>query len=105
ALFLFDEAARLGYMRILETARDAGRKYGISLVLLFQSLGQMREAFGGRDATSKWFESASWVSFSAINDTDTAHYVSQRCGTTTVEVAQISSTSKQLGASRTRSRQ
>jgi type IV secretion system protein VirD4 len=42
-LFLLDEVARLGYLRILETARDAGRKYGISLVLLFQSIGQMRE--------------------------------------------------------------
>ncbi|WP_407820321.1 type IV secretory system conjugative DNA transfer family protein, partial [Staphylococcus aureus] len=31
ALFLLDEVARLGYMRILETARDAGRKYGITL--------------------------------------------------------------------------
>uniref|UniRef100_UPI00155DAEED Ti-type conjugative transfer system protein TraG n=1 Tax=Agrobacterium radiobacter TaxID=362 RepID=UPI00155DAEED len=28
-LFLLDEVARLGYLRILETARDAGRKYGI----------------------------------------------------------------------------
>ncbi len=55
-LFLLDEVARLGYLRILETARDAGRKYGITLTMIFQSLGQMREAYGGRDATSKWFE-------------------------------------------------
>ena len=27
-LFLLDEVARLGYMGILETARDTGRKYG-----------------------------------------------------------------------------
>lgn len=38
---------------------DAGRKYGISLTLIFQSIGQMREAYGGRDASSRWFESAS----------------------------------------------
>ncbi|RUU71513.1 type IV secretory system conjugative DNA transfer family protein, partial [Mesorhizobium sp. M7A.F.Ca.MR.362.00.0.0] len=56
-LFLLDEVARLSYLRILETARDAGRKYGISLTLIFQSIGQMREAYGGRDASSKWFES------------------------------------------------
>ena len=36
-LFLLDEVARLGYLRILETARDAGRKYGISLLLLLHS--------------------------------------------------------------------
>jgi type IV secretion system protein VirD4 len=104
-LFLLDEVARLGYLRILETARDAGRKYGISLVLLFQSIGQMREAYGGRDATSKWFESASWVSFAAINDPETAEYISRRCGNTTVEVDQLSRSTQASGASRTRSKQ
>lgn len=104
-LFLLDEVARLGYLRILETARDAGRKYGISLVLLFQSIGQMRETYGGRDATSKWFESASWVSFSAINDPDTADYISRRCGNTTVEVDQLSRSTQISGTSRTRSKQ
>jgi type IV secretion system protein VirD4 len=103
-LFLLDEVARLGYLRILETARDAGRKYGISLVLLFQSIGQMREAYGGRDATSKWFESASWVSFAAINDPDTADYISRRCGNTTVEVDQLSRSTQMSGSSRTRSK-
>jgi type IV secretion system protein VirD4 len=88
-LFLPDEVARLGFMRILETARDAGRKYGITLLLLFQSIGQMRETYGGRDAASKWFESASWISFAAVNDPETADYISKRCGTTTVEIDQV----------------
>ena len=105
ALFLLDEVARLGYLRILETARDAGRKYGITLTLIFQSIGQMREAYGGRDATSKWFESASWISFAAINDPDTADYISKRCGDTTVEVDQVSRTSRMGGSSRSRSKQ
>lgn len=104
-LFLLDEVARLGYLRILETARDAGRKYGITLLLLFQSIGQMREAYGGRDATSKWFESASWVSFAAINDPETADYISKRCGDTTVEADQLSRSSQMSGSSRTRSKQ
>ncbi|UGX89863.1 Ti-type conjugative transfer system protein TraG (plasmid) [Bradyrhizobium barranii subsp. barranii] len=104
-LFLLDEVARLGYLRILETARDAGRKYGITLLMLYQSIGQMREAYGGRDATSKWFESASWISFSAINDPETADYISKRCGDTTVEVDQLSRSSQMSGSSRTRSKQ
>lgn len=104
-LFLLDEVARLGFMRILETARDAGRKYGISLLLLFQSIGQMREAYGGRDASSKWFESVSWISFAAINDPETAEYISRRCGDTTVEVGQTSTSSRMNGTSRTRSKQ
>ena len=104
-LFLLDEVARLGYLRILETARDAGRKYGITLVMLFQSIGQMREAYGGRDASSKWFESVSWMSFAAINDPETADYISKRCGDTTIEVDQVSRSSKRGGSSRTRSKQ
>lgn len=105
ALFLLDEVARLGYLRILETARDAGRKYGITLTMLYQSIGQMREAYGGRDATSKWFESATWISFAAVNDPETADYISKRCGLTTVEVDQTSRSSKMSGSSRTHSKQ
>ncbi|MCQ6473630.1 type IV secretory system conjugative DNA transfer family protein, partial [Vibrio parahaemolyticus] len=73
-------------------------------LMLFQSIGQMREVYGGRDAASKWFESASWMSFSAINDPETAEYISRRCGDTTVEVSQISRSSQAAGSSRTRSR-
>ena len=105
ALFVIDEAARLGFMRILETARDAGRKYGITLIMLYQSIGQMRETYGGRDASSKWFESASWISFAAINDLETAEYISRRCGTTTVEVEQLNRNTQARGSSRTRSKQ
>jgi len=105
ALFLLDEVARLGYMRILETARDAGRKYGITLTMIYQSIGQMRETYGGRDAASKWFESASWISFAAINDPDTADYISKRCGMTTVEIDQVSRSFQSKGSSRTRSKQ
>ncbi|TGQ23936.1 type IV secretory system conjugative DNA transfer family protein, partial [Mesorhizobium sp. M00.F.Ca.ET.220.01.1.1] len=104
-LFLLDEVARVGYMRILETARDAGRKYGITLTLIFQSIGQMRETYGGRDATSKWFESASWISFAAINDPDTAEYISKRCGETTVEVDQTNRSTGMRGSSLSRSKQ
>ncbi len=104
-LFLLDEAARLGYMRIVETARDAGRKYGITLTMIYQSIGQLRETYGGRDASSKWFESASWISFAAINDPETADYISRRCGTTTVEVDQVSRSFQSRGSSRTRSKQ
>ncbi|TXR50479.1 Ti-type conjugative transfer system protein TraG [Phyllobacterium endophyticum] len=105
ALFLLDEVARLGFMRILETARDAGRKYGITLIMLYQSIGQMRETYGGHDAASKWFESASWISFAAINDPETADYISRRCGMTTVEIDQVSRSLQAKGSSRTRSKQ
>ncbi|CVI63970.1 hypothetical protein AGR7A_pAt30052 [Agrobacterium deltaense NCPPB 1641] len=73
--------------------------------MIFQSLGQMREAYGGRDAISKWFESASWISFAAINDPDTANYISKRCGDTTVEVDQTNRSTGMKGSSRSRSKQ
>ncbi|NKM23114.1 Ti-type conjugative transfer system protein TraG, partial [Rhizobium laguerreae] len=40
ALFMLDEVDLLGYIRVLEEARDRGRKYGISMMLLYQSVGQ-----------------------------------------------------------------
>jgi type IV secretion system protein VirD4 len=52
-LFLLDEVARLGYMGVLEQARDAGRKYGITLLLLYQSLGQLVGQWG-REGKQAW---------------------------------------------------
>jgi type IV secretion system protein VirD4 len=78
-LFLLDEVARLGYMGILETARDTGRKYGISLCLLYQSLGQLTQSWGpqGRQA---WFDSAYLRLFSHIQDYEAADFLSKACG-------------------------
>jgi type IV secretion system protein VirD4 len=73
--------------------------------MIYQSIGQMRETYGGRDAASKWFESASWISFAAINDPEAADYISRRCGTTTVEINQESRSFQPRGSSRTRSKQ
>jgi type IV secretion system protein VirD4 len=78
-LFLLDEVARLGYMSALETARDAGRKYGINLCLLYQSLGQLRGAFGTAGQRA-WFDSSYLKCFAAIQDLDTAEMLSRACG-------------------------
>ena len=45
-LFLLDEAARLGFMASVARARDASRKYGITLVMFYQSEGQLVEQWG-----------------------------------------------------------
>jgi type IV secretion system protein VirD4 len=78
-LFLLDEVARLGYMGILETARDTGRKYGINLCLIYQSLGQLTQGWGhqGRQA---WFDAAYLRLFSHIQDYDAADFLSKACG-------------------------
>ena len=78
-LFLLDEVARLGYMQVLEQARDAGRKYGITLLLLYQSLGQLAEQWG-REGKQAWYDSTSWRLFAAVQDPDTARELSSMCG-------------------------
>jgi type IV secretion system protein VirD4 len=78
-LFLLDEVARLGPMSILETARDAGRKYRITLHLLYQSVGQITRQWGS-EGLDAWYEAVSWRGYAAIKDIDTARELSATIG-------------------------
>ena len=78
-LFLLDEVARLGPMAALEAARDAGRKYGLTLLLLYQSVGQLVEQWG-RDGARAWYDGTSWRLYAALQDPETARELSQVCG-------------------------
>jgi len=86
ALFLLDEVDLLGFMRPLEDARDRGRKYGVTLMLLYQSVGQLERQFGRQGATS-WYEGCAFVSYAAIKSMETAKEVSAKCGEMSVDVA------------------
>jgi len=66
-------------MSSLARARDAGRKYGITLVMLYQSEGQLREQWG-EGGKASWFESASWRAYAAIGSLEQARAVSEACG-------------------------
>jgi type IV secretion system protein VirD4 len=66
-------------------------------VMVYQSLGQLREQWGGKDAVSDWFESTSWQSFSAITDVDTAKWLSERCGYYTQEIVTYSQQARSGG--------
>ncbi|MFG1298063.1 Ti-type conjugative transfer system protein TraG [Xanthobacter sp. V13C-7B] len=94
-LFLVDEASLLGYMKLLEEARDRGRKYGISLALFYQSVGQIETHFG-KSGAQAWFESAALTSYAAVGTHETARHVSDLCGEMTIEVG---SSSRQAGLS------
>ncbi|MGK6316878.1 Ti-type conjugative transfer system protein TraG [Neorhizobium sp. DT-125] len=85
ALFMLDEVDLLGYMRVLEEARDRGRKYGISLMLMYQSVGQLEKHFG-RDGAMSWIDGCAFASYAAIKALETARNVSAQCGEMTVEV-------------------
>ena len=84
-LFVLDEVDLLGYMSILEEARDRGRKYGITLMMMYQSVGQLEKHFGKEGATS-WFEGAAFASYAAIKSRETAEHLSKQIGDVTVEV-------------------
>jgi len=79
-LFLLDEAARLGRLTALETARDIGRKYGVSLHLLFQSVGQMTEAWG-RQGARAWIDATAWIGYAAIRAGGAGADLSDQLGT------------------------
>ena len=85
ALFMLDEVDLLGYMRVLEEARDRGRKYGISMMLLYQSVGQLERHFG-KDGATSWIDGCAFASYAAIKALDTARNLSAQCGEMTVEV-------------------
>lgn len=85
ALYVLDEVDLLGYMRVLEEARDRGRKYGISMMLMYQSVGQLERHFG-KDGAVSWIDGCAFASYAAIKALDTARNVSAQCGEMTVEV-------------------
>ncbi|UXN57736.1 Ti-type conjugative transfer system protein TraG [Phyllobacterium zundukense] len=85
ALFMLDEVDLLGYMRVLEEARDRGRKYGITMMLMYQSVGQLERHFG-KDGATSWIDGCAFASYAAIKALDTARNVSAQCGEMTVEV-------------------
>ena len=80
--FVLDEAASLGHMQALDDAVDKYRGYGIRLIFLLQSLGQLKVGFpDGQDQTL--LSNVSQVFF-GINDLPTAEYVSNRLGEATI---------------------
>lgn len=85
ALFILDEVDLLGYMRVLEEARDRGRKYGVSMMLMYQSVGQLERHFG-KDGAVSWIDGCAFASYAAIKALDTARNVSAQCGEMTAEV-------------------
>jgi type IV secretion system protein VirD4 len=82
--FILDEAASLGHMEALDDAVDKFRGYGVRLLLLYQSLGQLKKCFpDGQDQTL--LSNVTQV-FMGVNDQGTATYVSDRLGEQTIIV-------------------
>lgn len=102
--FVLDEAASLGHLEALDDAVDKYRGYGVRLLFLYQSLGQLKKCWpDGGDQTL--LSNTSQVFF-GVNDPQTADYVSARLGDETILVASggaSSGTTRQGGDSGQRS--
>ena len=83
-------------MKILETARDAGRKYGITLQLLYQSVGQMEKQWG-REGKREWYDGVSHRSYAAVQDLETAKELEETFGTYAVMATSAGSNSGSSG--------
>jgi type IV secretion system protein VirD4 len=82
--FVLDEAAALGHMDALDDAVDKFRGYGVRLLFLYQSVGQLKRCFpDGQDQTL--LSNVTQVFF-GVNDNETAKYVSERLGKGTIVV-------------------
>jgi len=81
-LLLMDEINLFGKLQALSTAASQGRKYGITIMGMWHSLGQM-DATWGPAGVKAWRANASWEAYSAM-DRATAEDVSKRCGRYTV---------------------
>lgn len=81
-LLLLDEINLFGKLQALSTAASQGRKYGITIMGMWHSLGQM-DATWGPAGVKAWRANASWEAYSAM-DRATAEDVSKRCGRYTV---------------------
>ena len=90
-LFMLDEVDLLGFMSSLLEARDRGRKFGISLALLYQSVGQLKDHFG-ESQFGAWFDSAALVSYAVVKSEDGAKMISNNVGDLTVPVVNKSET-------------
>jgi type IV secretion system protein VirD4 len=80
--FIIDEAASCGHFTAIEDALNQFRGYGVRLLLIYQSIGQLRKCFPeGQDQTL--LSNVSQVFF-GVNDNATAEYVSTRLGEETI---------------------
>lgn len=81
-LFLLDEFAALGPMRMAERAMAEGRGYGVRMWPILQDLNQLKDSY--KDGWQTFIGNARAVQFFGTADVFTADYVSKMLGKTTV---------------------
>jgi type IV secretion system protein VirD4 len=82
-LTLLDEAWCLGAMQVQKSALVAGAKSGLTLVFLYQAVGQVREIWG-ENGTTTLYNNLEWRAYAACRDDKTAEEVSKAFGEVSV---------------------
>ena len=73
----------LGKLPVFKTIRDFGRKYGVFLWGICQSLGQLEEIYGKED-TRAWLGVPEVIQIFGVNEYETAKMICDRSGDFTV---------------------
>nr|WP_268238496.1 type IV secretory system conjugative DNA transfer family protein [Iodidimonas muriae] len=81
-LFLLDEFAALGHLRMAERGMAEGRAYGVKMWPILQDLNQLKDNY--RDGWQTFIGNARIIQFFGTADLFTAEYVSKMLGKTTV---------------------
>ena len=83
-VFLLDEFATLGYMRLIENAVGQIRGFGVQLWPVLQDLNQLKSLY--QDRWETFLGNAGTVQFFGVNDQFTAQYISRLLGEETIVV-------------------
>ena len=83
-LFILEEFPALGPMSAIETGVATLAGYGVDFLFAIQNLGQLQKLY--KQGADTFLANSGFKYFTAINDLDTAKYVSSILGTQTVTV-------------------
>lgn len=100
-LFMLDEFAALGHLKIIEETWAQVRKYGIQMMPVIQDLSQLKSLYG--DRWESFAANAGVITAFAPNEPTTAEWLSKRMGQTTVMMTATSTNlSRNRGTNRGR---
>ncbi|MEN3781435.1 VirD4-like conjugal transfer protein, CD1115 family, partial [Priestia megaterium] len=96
--FLIDEFCNIGRLPQFQERLSTMRSYGMSVMLVIQSLGQLRHRWG-KDPAEEIIDNCDTRIYLGANNTDSAEYFAKMIGRTTIEIDSSSSSTGKSGSS------
>ncbi|MDJ1470341.1 type IV secretory system conjugative DNA transfer family protein [Xanthocytophaga flava] len=93
-LFLLDEIAQLGNMPSIARAISLMRGYGVNLWMVFQDIPQLKSIYGEKWQT--FIANSKVQQYFGITDLETAKYLSEQLGQTTIIMESINATETEI---------